>query len=129
MGELPRVKVSDGAVTEGALVISCFPGVSHVSSIVAHYLIERLELKFVGGVADSRLPPVALIHEGKPMPPVRMYAGKPICNMEQCDSVVVLVSEAPIPPKLMLPLSEALLSYSHEKKFQAGVLVLSLIHI
>ena len=62
------------------------------------------------------------------MPPVRMYAGKPICNMEQCDSVVVLVSEAPIPPKLMLPLSEALLSFSHEKKFQAGVLVDSFSH-
>ena len=128
MGELPRVKVSDGAITEGALVVSCFPGVSHVSSIVAHYLIERLELKFVGGVVDSRLPPVALIHEGKPMPPVRMYAGKPVCNMEQCDSIVVLVSEAPVPPKLMLPLSEALLSYSHEKEFQAGVLVDSFSH-
>ena len=128
MGELPRVKVSDGAITEGALVVSCFPGVSHVSSIVAHYLIERLELKFVGGVVDSRLPPVALIHEGKPMPPVRMYAGKPVCNMEQCDSIVVLVSEAPIPPKVMLPLSEALLSYSHEKGFQAGVLVDSFSH-
>ena len=128
MGELPRVKVSDGAITEGALVVSCFPGVSHVSSIVAHYLIERLELEFVGGVVDSRLPPVALIHEGKPMPPVRMYAGKPVCNMEQCDSIVVLVSEAPIPPNVMLPLSEALLSYSHEKGFQAGVLVDSFSH-
>ena len=61
MGDLPRVKVSDGAITEGAQVVSCFPSVSHVSSIVAHYLIERLELKFVGGVVDSRLPPVALI--------------------------------------------------------------------
>ena len=48
--------------------------------------------------------------------------------MEQCDSIVVLVSEAPIPPKLMLPLSEALLSYSHEKEFQAGVLVDSFSH-
>ena len=48
--------------------------------------------------------------------------------MEQCDSIVVLVSEAPIPPKVMLPLSEALLSYSHEKGFQAGVLVDSFSH-
>ena len=47
MGDLPRVKVSDGAITEGALVVSCFPSVSHVSSIVAHYLIERLELKLL----------------------------------------------------------------------------------
>ena len=128
MGELPRVKASDDAIAEGALVVSCFPGVSHVSSIVAHYLIERLELKFIGGVVDARLPPVALIHEGKPMPPVRMYAGKPVCDMEQCDSVVVLVSEAPIPPKMCLPLSEALLNYSHEKGFQAGVLIDSFSH-
>ncbi len=128
MGDLPRVKVSDGAITEGALVVSCFPSVSHVSSIVAHYLIERLELKFVGGVVDSRLPPVALIHEGKPMPPVRMYAGKPVCNMDQCDSIVVLVSEAPVPQKMMLPLAEALLEYSNEKGFNAGVLVDSFSH-
>jgi len=62
------------------------------------------------------------------MPPVRIYAGKPVCSMEQCDSVVVVVSEAPIPPKLMLPLSEALLNYSHEKGFQAAVLVDSFSH-
>ncbi len=119
----PRVKVSDANDTEGALVVSCFPSVSHVSSIVAHYLIERLELQFVGGVLHPRLPPVALVHEGKPMPPVRMYAGKPVCNMERCDNVVVLVSEAPVPPPLCLPLAEALLEYSHQNGFQAGVLV------
>ena len=123
MEELPRVKVSDSIDTEGALVVSCFPSVSHVSSIVAHYLIERLELKFVGGVLHPRLPPVALVHEGKPMPPVRMYAGKPICNMERCNNVVVLVSEAPVPPRLCLPLAESLLEYSHQNGFQAGVLI------
>jgi len=124
----PRVKVSDDMYTEGALVVSCFPSVSHVSSIVAHYLIERLELKFVGGILDARLPPVALIQDGKPMPPVRMYAGKPVCNMEKCDNVVVLVSEAPIPPRLCLPLAEALLEYSHQKGFVAGVLIDSFSH-
>lgn len=128
MSALPRVKVSDDIDTEGALVVACFPSVSHVSSIVAHYLIERLDLKFVGGVLDPRLPPVALIHEGKPMPPVRMYAGKPVCNMEQCDNVVVLVSEAPIPPRICLPLAESLLEFSHQKGFTAGVLVDSFSH-
>jgi uncharacterized protein len=123
MDGLPRVKVSDTVDTEGALVISCFPSVSHVSSIVAHYLIERLELKFVGGVLHPNLPPVALVQDGKPMPPVRMYAGKPVCNMDHCDNLVVLVSEAPIPPRMCLPLAEALLEYSHQKGFQAGVLI------
>ena len=123
MDGLPRVKVSDTVDTEGALVISCFPSVSHVSSIVAHYLIERLELKFVGGVLHPNLPPVALVQDGKPMPPVRMYAGKPVCNMERCDNLVVLVSEAPVPPRMCLPLAEVLLEYSHQNGFQAGVLI------
>ena len=123
MDGLPRVKVSDTVDTEGALVISCFPSVSHVSSIVAHYLIERLELKFVGGVLHPNLPPVALVRDGKPMPPVRMYAGKPVCNMDRCDNLVVLVSEAPVPPRMCLPLAEVLLEYSHQKGFQAGVLI------
>jgi len=128
MVDAPRVKVSDNIDTKGALVISCFPSVSHVSSIVAHYLIERLELEFAGGIMHPLFPPVALVHEGAPMPPVRVYAGKPVCNMEGCDNVVVLVSEAPIPPKMCLLTAEALLDFSKEKEFRAGVLIDSFSH-
>lgn len=51
------VKIRSDVVTEEALVITCFPSVGMVSSIVGHFLIDNLELEFVGGVVDPRLPP------------------------------------------------------------------------
>ena len=71
------VKIRADVVTEGALVITCFPSVGMVSSVVGHYLIDNLELEFVGGVVDPRLPPLTLVTDGKPMPIIRAYAGKP----------------------------------------------------
>ena len=62
------VKIRADVVTEGALVITCFPSVGMVSSVVGHYLIDNLELEFVGGVVDPRLPPLTLVSDGKPMP-------------------------------------------------------------
>ena len=70
------VKIRADVVTEGALVITCFPSVGMVSSVVGHYLIDNLELEFVGGVVDPRLPPLTLVTDGKPMP-ISEHAGKP----------------------------------------------------
>ena len=51
------VKIRSDVITEEALVITCFPSVGMVSSVVGHFLIDNLELEFVGGVVDPRLPP------------------------------------------------------------------------
>lgn len=109
--------------TDGALVVSCFPSIGMVSSIVAHYLIERLELRLVGGVKSAGLPPVCLVENGAPLPPIRFYAGEPICNMEGCDKLVLIVSELQVPNELCLELSDALLEWSKRAKVGAGVLI------
>ena len=92
MAEGPLVEVEEGINSSGALLVSCFPSVGFVSSIVAHFLVEKLELELVGGVRHPKLPPVCLVQDGKPLPPLRFYAGEPICNMEQCDKVVLILS-------------------------------------
>ena len=48
MADLPLVKVDDSIDANGAMVVSCFPSVSMVSNSVAHFLVERLDLQFVG---------------------------------------------------------------------------------
>ena len=65
------VKVKSSVETKDALVVACFPSVGMVSSIVAHYLIDHLNLNFVGGVNHPKLPPLCLVHEGAPLPPIR----------------------------------------------------------
>ena len=125
---MPVVKVSDSVDTEDALVVCCFPSVSMVSSIVAHYLIERLDLTFCGGVRHPRLPAVCLVQDGAPMPPIRFYAGQPVCTLESCDKLIVIVSEVQIHGMLALPLTEALLEWSKESNTGAGILVDSFSH-
>lgn len=128
MAEGPLVEVEEGINSSGALLVSCFPSVGFVSSIVAHFLVEKLELELVGGVRHPKLPPVCLVQDGKPLPPLRFYAGEPICNMEKCDKVVLIASEIQIPPELNLPLSSSLIDWIVESGVSSTIMVDSFAH-
>ena len=45
MASEPILKISSDVDAEGALVVTCFPSLGYVTSSVAHYLIDQLELK------------------------------------------------------------------------------------
>ena len=122
------VDVDEEVNASGALLVSCFPSVGFVSSIVAHYLVDKLELELVGGVRHRDLPPVCLVQDGKPLPPLRFYAGEPICNMEQCDRVVLIASEIQVPPQLSLPLSSGLIDWIIESGVSSTIMVDSFAH-
>ena len=111
MVDAPKVEVDAELNASGALVISCFPSIGFVSSIVAHYLVDKLELEFVGGVRHPKLPPVCLVQDGKPLPPMRFYSGEPVCNMDRCDKVILIASEIQVMPELNLPLADTLLDW------------------
>ena len=114
--------------SSGALLVSCFPSVGFVSSIVAHFLVERLELELVGGVRHPNLPPVCLVQDGKPLPPVRFYAGEPICNMDRCDKVVLIASEIQVPSELSLPLSSSLIDWIVRSGVSSTIMIDSFAH-
>ena len=111
MSGAPVVAVDDELNAEGALVVTCFPSAGFVSSIVAHYLVDRLGLTFVGGARGAGLPPVCLVQEGKPLPPLRFYAGEPICHMDRCDKVVLIASEIQVNADLTLSLADSILDW------------------
>ena len=111
MSGAPVVAVDEELNAEGALVVTCFPSAGFVSSIVAHYLVDRLGLTFVGGARGAGLPPVCLVQEGKPLPPLRFYAGEPICHMDRCDKVVLIASEIQVNPDLTLSLADSILDW------------------
>ena len=120
----PVVKVSSAVDTQDALVISCFPSVGMVSSVAAHYLIEHLNLEFVGGIKDSRLPPLCLVQDGAPLPPIRIYAGEPQCDlMGKCDKVVLLMSELIVPDALVHDIVETIFEWSKSAGIGAGILL------
>ncbi len=128
MTGVPTVDVDDEIDATGALLVTCFPSVGFVSSIVAHYLVEKLELQLVGGVRHPNLPPVCLVQDGKPLPPVRFYAGDPICNMDQCDKVVLIASEIQVPSELNLPLSSGIIDWVVSSGVGSTIIVDSFAH-
>ena len=121
--DAPSLRISATIENKNAMVIACFPSVGMVSSIVAHYLIDHLDLEFVGGLVDDRLPALAMINQGVPLPPIRAYAGKPKCSIDGCDQVILLMSEMVVPESLVHKIVWALFEWSKEHELLAGVVV------
>lgn len=123
MTQAPIVRMNPDADIHGGLIVCCFPTVGFVSSIVAHYLVERLDLVFSGGVRHPDLPPVCLVQDGSPMPPIRFYTGAPQCNVDQCDKLVLIASEIRVPSRLTLQMSEVLLEWSKGANLSCGLII------
>jgi uncharacterized protein len=115
--EVKRVDV------EGAIVIDGFPSVGLVSSIVANYLIDTLEMEQIGIVESPAFPTVSLVRGGEPQHPVRIYAGSPppARTGRVADKIVAFVSEFHPAPTIIHPLATAILDWAQEQR--CGLLV------
>jgi uncharacterized protein len=97
----------------GATVIDGFPSVGLVSSIVANYLINALNLTQIGIMDSVYFPTVALVRDGQPMNPVRIYAGP---KMEERDQIVVFISEFQPPPNLIKGIASTVLDWAQDAR-------------
>ncbi|MCI4355518.1 MAG: PAC2 family protein [Thermoplasmata archaeon] len=115
--EIKRVDV------EGAIVIDGFPSVGLVSSIVANYLIDTLEMEQIGIVESPAFPTVSLVRNGSPQHPVRIYAGTPPSDKtgRVADKIVAFVSEFHPAPAIIHPLATTILDWVQEQR--CGMLV------
>ncbi|MCI4331778.1 MAG: PAC2 family protein [Thermoplasmata archaeon] len=110
--ELKRVDV------EGAIVIDGFPSVGLVSSIVANYLIDTLEMEQIGIVESPAFPTVSLVRAGSPQHPVRIYAGRPAADRagRVADRIVAFVSEFHPAPSIIHPLAISIMDWVQEQR-------------
>jgi len=110
--EIKRIDV------EGAIVIDGFPSVGLVSSIVANYLIDTLEMEQIGIVESPAFPTVSLVRNGNPQHPVRIYAGHPPADRagRGADKLVAFVSEFHPAPTIIHPLAHAILDWTQEQR-------------
>ncbi len=100
---------------DGAVLIEGFPSVGMVSTIVSNYLIKILKLEYVGSISSRHFYPTAVVVNSIPMPPMRIYAGKPMCDDGNiCSKVVVVTSEFPPPTELMKPLVDNIIEWSEK---------------
>jgi uncharacterized protein len=100
-----------------AILIEAFPTVGLVSSIAGHFIIEQLKLEEIGTINSRYFMPAAVIHNGVPSPPVRIYASKKICGSTgDCDQIAVIISEFMPPVDIIKPVADIILSWAQKKK-------------
>src|SRR3989449_11180022 len=99
-------------VLRGATVVDGFPSVVLVSSIVANYLINALNLVQIGIMDSGQFPTVSLVRDGEPMNPVRIYGGP---KQEGRDQIVVFISEFQPPPNLIKAIASTVLHCTQDQ--------------
>ncbi|MDG6229204.1 MAG: PAC2 family protein [Candidatus Thermoplasmatota archaeon] len=98
------------------LLVVAFPTVGLISSIAGHHIVQSLRLKEIGAIISSQFMPTAVVHDGYPSPPVRIYAGKKICGpQDSCDQIAVIMSEFMPPYEIITSLVNEILSWSKKK--------------
>jgi len=104
--ELKKIDLRDAVILDG------FPSVGLVSSIVANYVIDSLNLSQVAIVDSDYFPSVALVRKWEPLNPVRVYAG----NISKDTKIAVFVSEFQLPTPITKPLASLILDWTDEKR-------------
>lgn len=95
-----------------SLVVVASPTVGVVGPIAASFLVESLELDQLGTLHSDLYPPAAVVRNGRPSPPIRVYGGEHPCGPEsECEKVVVVYSEVPAPEGAEIPTARALIEW------------------
>jgi uncharacterized protein len=98
------------------LLIVAFPTVGLISSIAGHFIIDSLKLKEIGAIVSKEFMPATIIHNGKPSPPVRIYAGDKKCGPNgTCEQIAVIISEFMPPYNIIKPLADKILEWATKK--------------
>jgi len=100
-----------------SLLIVAFPTVGLVSIISARFIVESLKLEEIGSIESPYLIPATAIHDGIPLPPVRIFAGRKTCGPNvSCSQLVIILSEFMPPWEIMIPLTDAIIDWAQQKK-------------
>ena len=104
------------------LLVVAFPIVGLISSIAGHFIIDSLKLKEIGAIISKNFMPATIIHNGKPSPPVRIYAGDKQCGPDgKCEQIAVIISEFMPPYDIIKNLADKILEWTDKKGCQSIV--------
>ncbi|OYT60525.1 MAG: hypothetical protein B6U75_01325 [Desulfurococcales archaeon ex4484_217_1] len=83
------------------------PDTGLVASISASYMVDALGMEEIGGIDSYRyFPPITVIHNGEPKPPLRIF---------HKDNMLVMISEIPISPAAIHPIAFLIVDYARKK--------------
>lgn len=102
--------------SENAVAIIGFPSLGLVSSIATSFLAKELKMDLVAAVTSPSFPPYAIIQNGIPMPPVRIYGirrqrDEGCEDGLDCDDLYVITSEFMPKPEQSDDMAELLVDW------------------
>ena len=89
---------------EQSTFIEGFPGAGLVGPMAVSYIIDKLGMEYVGYLESDEFPPIISIHEGIPMPPMRIY-------FSAKQKIVSIFAEFAIPISLIHELSNKIYEF------------------
>lgn len=89
------------------VILHGLPEVGLVGPIAGAHLLDSLKLENTGYIESHLFPPIIVLHDKKPLNPVRLYSN---------DSLILLLSEIPIPSGAVYSLSDALVGWFYDKE-------------
>ncbi len=69
-----EIKLFKDTNFKGYTFIEGFPGAGLVGPMTISYIIDKLQMKYIGYLESDQFPPLVSIHKNQPMPPIRVYA-------------------------------------------------------
>ncbi|MGC8479414.1 MAG: proteasome assembly chaperone family protein [Candidatus Micrarchaeia archaeon] len=91
----------------GYTIIEAFPGIGLVGPMAGSYMIEKLEMEYIGRIESEQFPPIVAIHKNTPMFPARIYKSDKY-------KLLLFISEFTIPTTLVHQLSDELLTFARK---------------
>ncbi|MBN2014268.1 MAG: proteasome assembly chaperone family protein [Candidatus Altiarchaeota archaeon] len=100
--------IETGNVSEKANLILGIPDVGLVGPIAVTHIIEEMKLEELGYLDSELFPPIVVVHDHTPKSPIRFYGNK---------KLIAFISEMPLAPPLINPLSKALVDWCVDRRF------------
>lgn len=111
MSEEFEILLEKDVSIEDTILVAGFPGVGLTSTIATNFVIDSLKMTRAGYMISDKLPPAAVVQNGIPMYPVRLY---------KKDKLMILLSDFALPIQLSKVMSDTLLHWNgSNKKFKA----------
>lgn len=89
------------------VLVDGFPGLGLVGTISASYLVEKLKMEPMGYITSELFPPLAAVHNHRPLYPARMY-------YSEKHDIIVFVSEFVVPIAAVNELAEKIYEFARK---------------
>ncbi len=94
--------------------VVCFHGPGFVGPIVGEYFVEYGDFRYIGSVKDKRIPPAAILINGKAYPTLRIYESK---------KNILFIVDQDIGKEMVYELFEKIMEFLREKRVKRIILI------